>query len=56
MVRWSKFVQLGGHLELEWFPDQVHGFGNTAGPESNRAIELMKGFVARQLSRTGAVV
>lgn len=50
------YRKAGGHLELEWFPDQVHGFGNTAGPESDRAIALMKGFVAKQLSRTGAAV
>ena len=41
----------GGHVELEWFPGMPHLFGNTPGPESDRAIELMKGFVARQLSR-----
>ena len=41
----------GGHIELELFPGMPHQFGNTPGPESERAIELMKGFVARQLSR-----
>ena len=41
----------GGHVELELFPGMPHLFGNTPGPESDRAIELMKGFVARQLSR-----
>ncbi|MDA0734594.1 MAG: alpha/beta hydrolase [Chloroflexi bacterium] len=46
----------GGHLELEMFPDQVHGFGNTPGPESDRAIKLMKGFIARQVSRAAAAV
>ena len=40
----------GGHVELEWFPGMPHLFGNTPGPESTRAIELMKGFIARQLS------
>ena len=40
----------GGHVELEWFPGMPHLFGNTPGPESDRAIELMKGFIARQLS------
>ncbi len=50
------YRKAGGHLKLEWFQDQVHGFGNTAGPESDRAIELMKGFVARQLSHTVAAV
>ena len=48
------YRKAGGHLELEMFPDMVHGFGNTPGPESDRAIELMKGFIARQLSRATA--
>ena len=50
------YRKAGGHLELEMFQDQVHGFGNTPGAESDRAIELMKGFIAKQLSRTGAAV
>ena len=41
----------GGHVELELFEGMPHLFGNTPGPESDRAIELMKGFVARQLAR-----
>ena len=40
----------GGHVELELFEGMPHGFGNMPGPESERAIELMKGFIARQLS------
>jgi acetyl esterase len=48
------YRKAGGHLELEMFPDMVHGFGNTPGPESDRAIGLMKGFIARQLSRATA--
>ena len=50
------YRKAGGHLELEMFPDQVHGFGNKAGPESDRAIDLMKGFIAKQLSRAAAAV
>ncbi len=41
----------GGSIKLEMFPGMPHGFGNMPGPESDRAIELMKGFIARQLSR-----
>ena len=52
----TAYRKAGGKVELEFFPDQVHGFGNTAGPESDRAIALMKGFVARQLSAAGAAV
>jgi acetyl esterase len=41
----------GGDIELELFPGMPHRFGNMPGPESERAIELMKGFIARQLAR-----
>ncbi len=39
----------GGEAELEQFPEMPHGFGNQPGPESDRAIKVMKAFVARQL-------
>lgn len=42
----------GGHIERELFEGMPHGFANTPGPESDRAIELMKGFIARQLSQS----
>jgi acetyl esterase len=50
------FRAAGGEIELEIFPGMPHGFGNTPGPESDRAIELMRGFIARQLSRAAATV
>ena len=43
----------GGTAELELFPDQPHSFGNTPGPEADRALALMKAFVARQLAAVG---
>lgn len=43
----------GGVIELEMFPGMGHGFGYTAGPETDRAVALMKRFVARCLSVTG---
>lgn len=46
----ASYRAAGGHVELELFPGMPHLFGNTPGPESDRAIELMKGFVARHLS------
>ena len=52
----SAFRAAGGEIELEIFPGQVHGFGNVPGPESDRALELMKAFVARQLTRARAAV
>ena len=47
----ASYRAAGGLVELELFPGMPHLFGNTPGPESDRAIELMKGFVARQLAR-----
>ena len=40
----------GGHVEVEYFPGMPHRFGNMPGPEAERAIEVMKGFIARQLA------
>jgi acetyl esterase/lipase len=50
------FRAVGGEIELEIFPGMPHGFGNTPGPESQRAIDLMKTFVARQLTKAVAAV
>lgn len=47
----SDYRAAGGDIELELFPDMPHLFGNTPGPESDRAIGLMKKFAARILSR-----
>ena len=44
------YRKAGGDLELEMFPDMPHLFGNTPGPDSDRAIALMKKFAARILS------
>ena len=41
----------GGDIERHLFPGMPHMFGNTPGPASEQAIELMKGFIARHLSR-----
>jgi acetyl esterase/lipase len=50
------FRAAGGQIELKTFPGLPHGFGNTPGPDSERAVELMKAFVARQLTRAAATV
>ena len=47
----ASYRAAGGHVELEYFPGMPHRFGNSPGPESERAMELMKGFIARQLAR-----
>jgi len=46
----------GGTVELELFPGMPHGFANRPSPESDRALELMKAFVARQLMAVRATV
>ena len=50
----TAFRAAGGDIQVEYFPDQVHGFGNMPGPESDRAIGLIKAFVARCLALAGA--
>ena len=50
----TAFRTAGGDIQVEYFPDQVHGFGNMPGPESDRAIGLIKAFIARCLALTGA--
>lgn len=39
----------GGSVDLVTFPGTQHGFTLTSGPETDRAIVLMKAFIARQL-------
>lgn len=41
----------GGEIELEVFPDMPHGFARSPGPDTDRALGLMRGFIARQLHR-----
>ena len=40
----------GGSVERELFPGMPHAFARDPGPESDRAIALMKGFLARQFA------
>jgi acetyl esterase/lipase len=40
----------GGNAELEIFENQPHGFATRPGPETDRALALMKAFIARQLA------
>ncbi len=46
----AAYRDAGGVIEFELFPDMPHGFGYTAGPETDRAVALMKKFAARCLS------
>ena len=47
----------GGEIQLEIFDGMPHGFGYRRGPETECAVDLVKAFIARQLSapaRTGS--
>ncbi len=46
----------GGAVELELFPEMPHGFARNPGAESDRALAIMKAFVARQLAGARATV
>ena len=50
----TSFRAAGGDIQVEYFQDQVHGFGNMPGPESDRAIGMIKAFIARCLTPAGA--
>jgi acetyl esterase/lipase len=39
----------GGDLDLEFFPGMPHGFAYRPGPETQRALQLMKTWVSHQL-------
>ena len=52
----TAFRGAGGDIQVEYFTDMVHGFGNTPGPESDRAVGLMKAFIARCLALATAAV
>jgi acetyl esterase/lipase len=43
----------GGSVELVTFPGIPHGFTVQSGPATERAVSLMKAFIAQQLSRLG---
>jgi acetyl esterase/lipase len=51
----TAYRDAGGSIELEMFDGMPHGFGNQPFPESQRAIEMMKVFIARQLARPAVV-
>ena len=40
----------GGEFTLEVFPDQPHTFAAEPGPITDRAVELMRGFIASQVA------
>ncbi len=50
----TAFRTAGGDIQVEYFTDMPHGFGNMPGPESDRAIGMIKAFVARCLALAAA--
>ena len=46
----------GGEMQLEIFDGMPHGFGYRPGPETDRAVDLVKAFIARQLSAPARTV
>ena len=40
----------GGSVQLEWFPGTPHGFANNPGDEPDRAIKVIREFLARHVS------
>ena len=45
----ESYAKAGGHAEYEAFPDMPHQFAREPGPETDRAIALIKSFVAWQV-------
>lgn len=39
----------GGQLQIEWFPGMPHAFATKEGEESDRALEIMRAFIAKQI-------
>ena len=52
----ASYSAAGGHVELEEFPGMHHGFGREQSEATDRAIEFMKTFIAKQLSAKAARV
>ena len=45
------FSSLGGDIHLEMFEGMPHGFGNMPSPQSERALGLMKKFIAERIAQ-----
>ena len=44
------YAGAGGSVQIEWFPGMAHGFAVKEGAEPDRAIEVMRAFVEKQVS------
>jgi acetyl esterase len=50
----ESFRAAGGTAEVAWFPGESHGFAREAGESTERALVVMKAFIARQLAAVAA--
>ena len=50
------YNRAGGHAEYEAFPGMPHQFAKDPGPETDRAIDLMRSFIAREVGNNAEVV
>ena len=50
------YRRCGGEIQLEIFDGMPHGFGYRPGPETARAVDLVKAFIARQLAAPARTV
>lgn len=48
------FLAAGGSIDLQWFPAEAHGFARNPSEATDRAVEAMHAFVARQLESPGS--
>lgn len=44
------YAEAGGHVELEWFPGMPHSFATSPSESADRAVRLIKEFVASRLA------
>ena len=49
----ESYTAAGGSVQLEWFPGMGHQFSREPGVEADRAIEIMRAFIARQIGASG---
>jgi hypothetical protein len=50
----AAYGRAGGLIELAKFPGEGHRFMSTPGPNTRRAVSMMKSFVSRQLEALAA--
>ncbi|MDA1036042.1 MAG: alpha/beta hydrolase [Chloroflexi bacterium] len=43
------YQSVGGDVQIEWFPGMPHRFAIPPGEEADRAVEIMRAFVAKQV-------